>query len=269
MANIVIASQMDMQGSTISCGPLNSSSRPGDLLHREPNHALVLIDPAQLFVTVQLTQPKPIRMIAGLYAGLSMNGYWRVRAASAAADLLAAPEYDTGMQPFAAQEEGFPHRLLQRHDWIWSPSPLTYRYWRFDFSDASLPLGRLILGKIILAHGFQPQFNYSYDAVEPYLFDPSRTPRAAAGQRDPLNKQPYDRSGFSLDYLNRTEAKRDQRKLSEFVGVTRPVFVAFDPDEQEYRQGMSTYGLLTELQPISLPIYKRFRTRYEIEELIP
>jgi hypothetical protein len=162
-----------------------------------------------------------------------------------------------------------PHRKNRRHCWRLEDAAVTAAVWEIRVTDPANPAGVLYLGNLILDLPFQPEHNTSYGLTPPSLFDPSRVPAAAQGQRPALNRTPYDVAAFDLRYVNTAEMIGEWRNFAEYAGTTKGVLAILDPQATVYRERMAIYGLLEALPPVSLWKFKLHSASFRIEELIP
>jgi hypothetical protein len=268
MSNIVFATPAALIEAALSAGPTAPAGEVGRLLDREPSACVILTDPAQAWIQAVWPEPRPVRLAALLDVAASAAATWRVRAADDPEALTAAPTYDSGWAPYAAGEAGLPHRRFRRHDWLWLPAGVTARAWRIDILDPTPPDGRILIGNAVLDPAFQPEDNYDY-GWSASLFDPSRVPRAVAGQRDPLNGRPYTKLRLTLSALSEAEAWGEVWDMDELTGTTRPLLVIRDPAATARRQRQAVWGLLSEGGAISNPYFGIHERSFELEELIP
>lgn len=265
---IVIATGANLKTAILTSGPSAPAAPVANLARREPADCLVLTDLSQAWVQVEFAEPVAPRLLAALYVNATAAATARWRGADSAAAVTAAPAFDTGATAFARGEAGLAHRKGRVHDWEWRPDIPAHTVWRLDIEDAANPDGRLIVGNLVVDNAWQPG-GFDWDHVPPTLVDPSRMPRATQGQRQPLNRRPYDVCELPFDFGSREDFIGFARDLDEAVGTTEPVFVALDPDAADYRQREVIFGLMSDLPPVvrrHLAIYAR---RYRIEELIP
>lgn len=141
-----------------------------------------------------------------------------------------------------------------------------YRYWRFDFSDASNPDAYLEMGRIYLSSAFQPNVNAVYGMQESYA-DASRVKRTVSNAISSVNREPYRLAGFDLDFASKAEMYSKARKIDRLQGVSKDLIFIPDIDDTDYFQERFIYGRISQINPVISEAFSIYRKTYQIEEI--
>lgn len=264
--NVLLATQARMMDNVLSAGPSAPAAPPSNLLLKEPSDPLTWTDLSQTWVRGVMPSSRSLRLAWLGYLSCTDDAQYRVVFRNGGLDV-----YDSGLLDCVPDGEDvpLPHRKNRRHCWHLLDEAVTADEWEVTVSDPDNPAGVLHLGKLIVDDPFQPERNTAYGLQPPSLYDPSRVPAAAQGQRPALNRTPYDIAAFDLRWGSRQEMIGELRNLVEFTGTTRPVLAILEPRATSYRDRMSIYGLLEALPAVTLPFFNIFSAPFRIEGLIP
>lgn len=142
----------------------------------------------------------------------------------------------------------------------------TYRYWRFDFSDAGNPDGFLEIGRIYLSKAFQPSKNAIYGMEEGFK-DYSRTDRTVSGALSSVSREPLKTAKWELDFATSAEMYGIAREIDRTRGNSKDVIFIPDLDDATNFQTRFLYGRMRDNQPIISAAFSIYRKTYDLEEI--
>lgn len=142
----------------------------------------------------------------------------------------------------------------------------TYRYWRFDFSDAGNPDSFLEIGRLYLSKSFQPSKNAIYGMSEGYK-DYSKASRTVSGALSSVSRTPLKTAKWELDFATSTEMYGAAREIDRTRGNSKDVVFVPDLDDLTNFQTRFVYGRMAGLEPIISAAFSIYRKSYEIEEI--
>lgn len=213
------------------------------------------------YIEIDLGGAKAVNLAALLFTNLTSAATIRIRAATSQANLTAAPGYDPGTTnpawAGATQNVDRPHTLS------FLAAAQTYRWWRFDLTDAANPAGYFEAGRVFLANAFQGTRNYSYGAGRGFN-DLSTVKDGFGGQQLIENKGKRPVLSFEAAWL--TAAEQETMLEIERNAVDAQLLM-LNPDAAATRMGAMYYGK-TRFEALINASFTRYGTRFTVEGLI-
>lgn len=164
---------------------------------------------------------------------------FRLRLGDDQTEVDGTADYDSGAQTFISPS-------ITRKDGLYNsfwelPATQTKRWWRLDIGShtGDFSGSMLILGKKV-----QPTKFYDFD----FEFGIDDTGKVAVGAQRVWDETPgviLRTVDMALNWLTETEFEQDFRPMIEAVGTTQPVYLCFGPENSEYRQNRTYYGIFS------------------------
>ena len=233
------------------------------------------------YLEVDLGSVQSFNVVALLFSNASTSATWRIRAADTQANLTASPAHDVSglkvrhsvsyVDP--AIGEGSPVTNSQspdpgskrNHAFLWLPVSWSNRWVRIDISDASNPDGSLTVGRLYVANGFQPAYNYDYGA-EDVFEDLVQRDETDGGSLIPGEMR--NRPGLSLSMNLSSESERhSMRDINRRRGASKDVLIVTNPEETQNPADVVRYGLLQQRRAIVATRYNLNKQSYVLTEL--
>ena len=150
--------------------------------------------------------------------------------------------------------------------WI-LPNSVNARFIRVEVDDQNNPAGYVQFGRLFLADGWQPVRNMTYGASLAWE-DRSEVQEALSGA------EYFDERGarrvvkFQLPGMSEAEAMAQAFDIQQGVGITKEVLFVWDPDDTVHAIRRQFLGRLRTLSPIENPGPDRWRSPFEVQELL-
>lgn len=149
--------------------------------------------------------------------------------------------------------------------YLWEQS-VSYRWWRFTFSDNSNPNSYLEVGRLFIGSYFEPSVNFDWKEKTSWR-SRSKIIESVGGQVTAIRRDQRRVWEYSFGFLNSTDIKAF-REMWEAVDVVSPYFIIEDADDLEgrvlyVRNGESAW----EIEPQD-PVWSRWSLKImAVEEL--
>ena len=238
----------------------------GNLQAQQPSDVWRTTAVAGDAIEADLGAAADVNLVALLYTNAGSAATWRIRAAAAQPDLVAAPGYDSGTLPVwpttGLETWAFVHGIR----WL-SAAAQTFRWWRVDFADLNNPAGYLQAGRLFITKAWQPTRNRRR-GLSIAFEDLSPRERARGGQVYPLALPRRRVLQFVLHFLEEQEMFDNAFEIDRLRGRSGDLLVIPDPDKPDQIQRQAVYGLQAELPPIVDPAFNVFEKPYVIEEQV-
>jgi hypothetical protein len=109
------------------------------------------------------------------------------------------------------------------------PENTSGRYWRVNINDDNNPAGYVDIGRLIIAGGYQPTFNFSVGATVTTESETTRT--VTDGGAAIYDTRPLRRiARFAIDNLEANEAWLSAWRVMKRLGASNQCFLVLDPD---------------------------------------
>lgn len=192
---------------------------------------------------------------------------WRIRAADAEEDLLAAPAYDSGDIPFRQSGARDDMPVLVGFHWAADgASARTHRWWRIDIDDSTNEAGFLDFARLFICSAEPFTYNASYGAGIGYE-DATRVSADVTGGLHAVRRLPRAYLDFALDFGNEAEMLGRALDLDRQLGLSGDLLALLDHEAESFAAQRTVYGALTALTPVVLPHFNIFSKRYRIRSL--
>ena len=177
--------------------------------------------------------------------------------------------YDSGTLPLGIPVDNsikdFPTRNLLVYDF--DGLGAAARYWRITFANFGFPgAGNWVIGRIMVADSvvFTRGIDFGWNLRRIQPVDQARSFGGAlytAAQND------YRRMDLTISYNSQEDAFADFYELDMNFGLTRPLVVCIDAEEEVNRSRRLIYGPFEELTPIENQYLDFFQKRFVIHEM--
>jgi hypothetical protein len=235
--------------------------------------------------TITLDKSRALNVIALVGHNLTTDARFRIRGNSS--NNCTSPDYDSGWkdvwQDLATSTLG---TLEWESDgfWSWKIDPeeakyypgmalcvfdytRTNQYWIVEIDDETNSDGYVEIGRLFVSTSWEVSNNVSYGWNIAYE-DNSIIETSLSGA-EYFDKRPLNRAvTLSLDWLSETEGLTTAWGVSRILGVTGEVLFVWDKDDSDNLMRRSFIGRLKQLDPIENPDPIRFKTAFEIKEVI-
>jgi|GEM_PF-523510 len=239
-------------------------------------------DPAKTVIDLELAHIDPVRIIVVCAHSMNLDGRWRVTGYGDAGrtQLL----YDSGDMAV------FP-RIFSWRDLRWGdsnfwggkvaaedidlyprnaihilPSHKRYRWWRIALSNPTNPMGYLDIGRLYMAPGWMPQWNFTLGASLSHETD-TVMDQALDGHEEYDRREPRRVVTISFDNMDLIEGVNQAMALQRRAGVDRDLFFCWDPGNPLLLQQRSFLGNLRALSPLDFPFVGMTSMGFEIKEV--
>jgi hypothetical protein len=285
MANVLLATGNLADAAILSGGSWLTALPLANLQGRQLGDVARSTDTlnASTKLDVDLTGARIIRTFAIANHSISLNGRYRLRFGDDPAFSLST--YDSGWQdvwptiyPFGSLAWGDPAwwgGKISAEDAasytatliVVMPDSYSGRYLRLEIDDTGNTAGYVDLGRLFVADAWQPARNMVYGASIGFI-DRTGVQEALSGaeyfteRRNPRTAK-IDFTGMSQD-----EAMGSAYELQRVAGTSREVLFIFDPDDTIHAIRRRWLGRLRSLNALENPGPNRWRTPFEIKELL-
>ncbi len=194
-------------------------------------------------------------LFAALGTNLTAAATVRIRCAESVADVTAAPLYDsTAVNAGVVAGYGAAYKSFTAQ---------AARYWRLDFTDATLP-DNIQVGRVFLGPKWTPSINQLY-GWRVRVKDDSKVARSYGGQSY-VDVRPQTRVlKFELDYMSEAEMYGNAFAMARTNGLVSDILVI--PDSAgTYLSQQAVWGLLSASEPLVHRIPLIYRQAFTVEE---
>jgi hypothetical protein len=285
MDNILLGYPNRADECSLSGGSWTKEAPLSMLLTRVYSETAVSTDasPASSQFDAACISQRPIRIVA--MAGHNLTGLarWRVRASNTPGS-FSTPLYDSGAVAV------YPPAPFGQYDWsdasFWSgtisaetrayypsvalivlPAPVLAQYWRIELIDPGNPAGCIALGRLFLCPAWQPAYNVDYGLQ--WGHETTTTVEETHGGIPFFDEQPLARTlQFSLGWLSQAEVFGPGFDLVRRQGLTREVFLVFDPGDSVYCVQRSFPARLKALPSFVVASKAAHSATFQLKELI-
>lgn len=165
-------------------------------------------------------------------------------------------------KPLTEEVFGFTHNVI-----FILPMGIRAKNWRIEITDPTNPAGFVEIARLFMADGWQPSFNYSYDAELNYETD-TQIETAMGGAEFFDRREPYRVHTIAFDYLPEEEALLKGLDLCRRAGIDAEVFWIANPDNERTLLQTSFLGRLRRLSGWRQAVFARANIGFEIKELL-
>lgn len=286
MANVFLAWQNRVDEGTLSGGSWSATLPLANLQNRQvqkvARSANLLLGSTQF--TIDLGQPRNTGVIALVVHNIGVTGKVKITASDSAG--FSTLYYDSGWVDVWPAGM-IPQNLLEWEDdnfWLGTLSasaragyqspfihllsnPPTMRYWKVEIDDTGNGDGHIQIGRLFMATGWRPTYNYIYGAELGYQ-DPTGVDTSLSGAEffDPRSK--YRTFRFSLDALGNDEAYGSMLELQRLAGTSGEVLLVPDSDDPASFPARAFVGRLINASPISQNRPTTHQVGYTLKELL-
>jgi hypothetical protein len=127
---------------------------------------------------------------------------------------------------------------------------------------APLYLGRLVAGPIT-----QPEKNFDY-GWEIGLDDDTNKKRTPRGQTTTNSRVPVPYVNFTIRHLSKRTTLLHLYELQRKFGMSQPLVVCCNPEEDEVLQMVTMYGTLGNLSPMPNPYKDKWEATFKVEAML-
>ena len=285
MANAIIAYGNQIDSATFSGGSWLTTLPLTNIRDRRLGKVARSSSAAEVHTTfdIDLTGTRLLRVIALVAHNFSTAATYRIRT-SATADFAAAVS-DSGwvdvwpvVYPFGTLPWGSPNFWTGKYSedeiagytaslvYILS-STISARYIRVEISDTSNAAGYVQIGRVFAGDGWQPVRNIVYGAS---LAWESRTTvqESLSGAEYFDERRSFRVARFELPVMSQAEAMANAFEIQRSAGVNKEVLFVWDPDDTVHALRRQFLGRLRTLSAIENPGPDRWRSPFEIKELL-
>ncbi|HML52854.1 MAG TPA: hypothetical protein PKC79_02045 [Solidesulfovibrio magneticus] len=141
------------------------------------------------------------------------------------------------------------------------------RYLSVDLDDQANPAGYIDLARLVVAPGWEPQFNFSY-GVGLGWESATLAETSLSGAEHFEERSPSRVVSFRLDYMNRVEATNQALAMTRALDVSGEVYFVFDPANHLLMQQRSFLGRLRQLSALEHVACNINGMAFEIKEVV-
>jgi len=141
------------------------------------------------------------------------------------------------------------------------------QYVRVEISDPTNGVGYVNLGRVFIADGWQPVRNMVYGASLAWE-DRSEVQEGPSGAEFYNPRAAPRVARIALENMSQDEAMATAFEIQRTAGVTQEVFFIWDPADDTHSLRREFLGRLRSLSPIENPGPDRWRSPFEIKELL-
>lgn len=262
---MLLATPVLSDAATLTAGSEASDLPATNLQKMQPSSLWRATDLGNSYLVVDLGEFQSINLLALLYTNASSGATVRVRGADTEAELTSSPGYDSG------SVDHWPATGMESWDYthfLYFPSSAqTYRWWRFDISDANNPDGFYQAGRLYIADAFAPALGPRYGFNVRYRDGQVRS-TALGNQIYPQQRNVGRVLNASLRWNSEADFWREFSRLQRMRGTARDVlFVALETNTDRLMD-WSAMGVFTDLEPLTYATYSSFEASLTITELL-
>lgn len=285
MANVFLAWQNRTDEGALSGGSWQASLPLVNMQNRQvqkvARSAALTLSATQF--TIDLGQSRNIGALALVAHNLSVSAKVRITASDTAG--FSTVYYDSGwVNVWPAGQ--IPQSLLEWEDdnfWLGTlsanaragyQSPYiqltggsTMRYWKVEIDDQSNSDGYIQIGRLFMATGWRPGYNYMYGNELGYS-DPTNVATSLSGAEFFDLRSRYRTFKFGLDSLSSSEAYGSMLELQRLAGNSGEVLLIPDSDDLASYPARAFVGRLVNASPIAQGQVTTYQVNYTIKELL-
>lgn len=239
-------------------------------------------DPSATVIDVEMDRADAVRIVVVCSHTMDLDGRWRVTGYGDAGrtDLL----YDSG--DLAAFPRIFSWRDLrwgERNFWGGKvlvedidlyprnaihilPTHRRFRWWRISLSNPTNARGYLDVGRVYMAPGWVPQWNFTLGAGLSHETD-TLVDQALDGHEEYDRREPRRVVTISFDNMDLVEGVNQAMALQRRAGLDRDLFFCWDPANPLLLQQRSFLGNLRSLSSLDFPFVGMTTMSFEIKEV--
>lgn len=147
------------------------------------------------------------------------------------------------------------------------PQSTNARYVRVEIADSTNSVGYVQIGRCFVADAWQPVRNMVYGASLAWE-NRSEVQESLGGAEFYNNKASPRVVRISFENMSEDEAMSAAFEIQRSIGTTQEVFFVWDPADSTHSLRREFLGRLRTLSPIENPGPNRWRTPFEIKELL-
>lgn len=262
-SNILIATPELSDAATVSASTELAAATAANLLLMQPTDLWQSTNLAP-YLEIDLGSPVSFNLIAVLFTNMTDTSSWRIRVANSQANLTASPLHDTTMVSFAPWTSATVQ--TRRHGYKYIDGGWTAQWIRIDLLDASNPDGYIQAGRLYVADGWQPSFDYTEFSVG--FIDTSTRERTVAGNTIPNQQGIIPTLDFTLDTDDEVEFYENTLAIQRLRGASQDLLVLVSPEDTALGHDKLHYGLLTPTMRSIRRTRRSFVQNYSLEGLL-
>lgn len=288
MANIILGFPNRIDSATITGGAWAKGLPVTNLQELVLSQVARTVDltPASATFTLDLGNPRAIRILALINHTITLSGRLRMEAsmradfADHALDItvdawggLAKVVWDIASLEWESSNYwlgGYTQEDVESQTAISShvlERAIVATHWRVTVIDPDNPAGYIQIGRVFVGDGFvDPQVNYDYGASLGYE-DATGVDTALSGTEYFDVREPVRVMRIQLSRLSHDEGFAKALELTRRAGVHREIFVVADPDDGQFGAQRNFMGRLRQLSPLEQAVYAHTSMSFEIKEL--
>lgn len=262
---MLLATPTLAENATLTAGSEASDMPATNLQKMQPSSLWRATDLGNSYLVVDLGEFQPINVLALLYTNASSGATVQVRGADTEAELTSSPGYDSGSVdhwPVHGMET-----WAYTHFLHFPSTAQTYRWWRFDISDANNPDGFYEAGRLYIDNAFEPDRGVRYGFNVRYK-DGQVRGRALGNQIYPQQRNVGRILSGQIRWHSEADFWEEFSKLERLRGTAKDVLFVTDKTITARLMDWSAMGLFTDLEPLTHPTYGLYEANFNIEELL-
>lgn len=144
---------------------------------------------------------------------------------------------------------------------------VTAKYWRLGLNDPYNPAGWLSIARLVMATGWQPEYNISFAGTMGYE-DTTQVTETESGF-EVADERPRRRAvAFTLEHLDQAEALTLVLDMQRTLGVWGEVLVCMDPTDTRYLLHNTFWARFRQLQPVTRTDCIRYSAPFDLIEIV-
>lgn len=285
MANAIIAYGNQIDGATLSGGSWLTTLPLTNLQDRRLGKVARSSSAAEVHTTfdIDFTGTRLLRVISLVAHNFSTAATYRIRTSSTAD--FSTTVSDSGwadvwpvVYPFGTLPWGSPNFWTGKYSEAeiagytatlvyLLPSTISARFIRVEIRDTTNAAGFVQVGRVFASDGWQPVRNIIYGAS---LAWESRTTvqESLSGAEYFDERKSFRVARFELPVMSEAEAMANAFEIQRSAGVNKEVLFIWDPDDTVHALRRQFLGRLRTLSAIENPGPDRWRSPFEIKELL-
>lgn len=267
MANAIFLTPEASDGGSIVSESSGAASMPASMVQKiQPTDRwrTTALNPA--FFEMDMGADQSVDFVAALFTNASNTASWRVRLAATQANLVTAPDYDSGNM------DHWPHVGLdgwQRNHAIHDLGSTVVKRWiRVDVKDLSNADGYYEMGRFYAGLKFQPTYNVDFGSGYPMFREEKIRLRAEGGLTHPIQRPRGRFVEGNFTFHSEAELNDNFQSLSRLRGISQDLLYVFDPASANYAHNGIVYGLMDEPVAVRIPENSTFALSFSIEEML-
>ncbi|HYE46212.1 MAG TPA: hypothetical protein VEA44_10620 [Caulobacter sp.] len=286
MSNMILAYGNLAEAATLTGGSWVDTLPLTNLQNRQLDDVArsVSLDPAATQFTAAFSTPRLVRVLALVKHNAGVLGRRRF-VLSSTAD-FSTIVHDSGWEdiwptvyPFGSLPWGSPSFWTGKYSAeqiaAFGGAPMVYilpqsmnaQYLRVEIDDQTNPAGYFQAGRLFVADGWQPIRNFRWGSSLSWE-NRTEVQEALSGAEYFNARQARRIARFDLPSMSESEGMAQAFDLQQSVGVSKEVLFIFDPEDTVHAIRRRFLGRLRTLNPIENPGVDRWRSPFEISELL-